>query len=150
MKATRDVLFLSLKPEFAEMIISGDKTVELRRIRPRALPGTLVLVYASSPVMKLIGTCIVQEISVGTPREIWRIHGASTGVNRSGLVKYFHDTERGVAISVGTPKRFGHPIPLTRVREHLGDSLPPQSFRYISIRDAIRLIREGSSSRVRV
>jgi predicted transcriptional regulator len=33
------VLFVSLKPRFAEMILSGEKTVELRRVGQRSQSG---------------------------------------------------------------------------------------------------------------
>lgn len=145
MQPTKQALFLSLKPSFAEMIMSGDKTVELRRIRPRALPGTMAFIYASSPVMELIGTSIIEEISIATPREIWRLHGPATGLKWRGLTDYFHDVDHGVAISLGTPTRFEQPVSLERVRGYLGESAPPQSFRYINHQNALKLIRAGKA-----
>jgi len=146
MKAQNEVLFLSLRPQFAEMIISGSKTVELRRIRPRALPGTLVLIYASSPTMKLIGTCVVKEIVTGTPREIWKLHGGATGLKLRGIADYLQGTERGVAISVGSPIRFDQPLPLEKIRSIIGESAPPQSFRYISSQESAKLLRAGKTA----
>ena len=39
-------LVLSLKPRFAEAILSGTKTVEVRRVMPRITVPTLALLYA--------------------------------------------------------------------------------------------------------
>lgn len=142
MELTERVLFLSLRPIYAELIISGTKTVELRRIRPRAIPGTLVIIYASSPVKHVVGTCVVDEINTATPEEIWRLHGARTGLDWPALSAYFKDKERGVAIAVMSPTRLEIPIPLTIVRKYVGRSAPPQSFRYIARHEAEGLLKD--------
>ncbi|HEY5266242.1 MAG TPA: ASCH domain-containing protein [Acidimicrobiales bacterium] len=148
MDPSKQALFLSLRPEFAEMIIAGEKTVELRRIRPKASAGTLVIVYASSPVKKILGTCIVKKISTGTPKEIWNLHGVSTGVSWATLADYLRGKDHGVAITVGSPARFDVPVPLEKVRKCLGESAPPQSFRYIRMAEANRLIRIGGRNKL--
>lgn len=137
-------LFLSLRPTYAELIVSGTKTIELRRIRPRAIPGTLVIVYSSSPAKQIIGTCTVSEIGIASPEEIWSLHGARIGLDWPAVSTYFHGKTVGVAISVTNPVRLANPIPLTIVRKYLGDSVPPQSFRYIPSDQADALIRLGS------
>lgn len=144
MDPIENALFLSLRPVYAELIVLGTKTIELRRIRPRALPGTLVIIYASSPIKQIIGTCIVDEIGVASPEEIWRLHGPRIGLDWHAVATYFHGKAEGVAISVTNPVRLANPIPLLTVREHLGNSAPPQSFRYIYRNDADTLIRAGS------
>lgn len=144
MDLSSQALFLSLRPKYAEMIISGIKTVELRRIRPKAPPGTLVIVYASSPMKRVLGTCIVEAIGTATPEEIWKLHGASTGIDWSAVADYFRGKSEGVAITVRNPERFITPIPLDKIRKCLGDSAPPQSFSYVSKVEANALVRAGS------
>lgn len=144
MDPIESALFLSLRPVYAELIVSGIKTIELRRIRPRALPGTLVIVYSSSPVRQIVGTCVVDEIGVASPEEIWRLHGPRTGLDWTAVSTYFSGKAEGVAISVTNPVRLVNPIPLMTVRKYLGDSAPPQSFRYIRRDEANALIRAGS------
>ena len=74
-------LFLSVRPTFAQLILSGSKTVEVRRVVPRSVqPGSLVLVYASSPEKALWGICFVEKISTGRPETIWRKLGKATGL----------------------------------------------------------------------
>lgn len=146
MHSTDQALFLSLRPDYAELILSGRKTVELRRIRPRAMPGTLVIVYASSPVRQVLGTCLVKTIGSATPEEIWRLHGPHIGLDWSAVAAYLHGKDRGVAITVTSPRRLDYPIPLTDVRKQLGDSAPPQSFRYVAIETAIALIGLGAAT----
>ena len=56
MPADRRVLLLLIHSRFAERILAGSKTVELRRVRPGIEPGDRVLLYASSPVRGLTGS----------------------------------------------------------------------------------------------
>jgi predicted transcriptional regulator len=138
------VLFLSLRPAYSEHIMSGSKTIELRRIRPRAKPGSLAIIYASSPEMRVVGTCIVDEIGTATPQEIWRLHGPKIGIDWSAVADYFSGKEKGVAISLSRPERLDTPIPLQSVRLCVGASVPPQSFRYLSPAQATRLLKQGA------
>jgi predicted transcriptional regulator len=49
-------IIMSIRPEHAFDIMSGRKTVELRRRFPEHVPtGSLILIYASSPEQRLIG-----------------------------------------------------------------------------------------------
>lgn len=131
-------LFVSLRPAYAEMILSGVKTVELRRIRPNVALGTLVLIYASSPTSQVLGTCVVEHIGSGTPDEIWELHGTRTGIGRAAFRSYFTGTNHGVAITVANPRRLQDPLHLDALRRQ-GFS-PPQSFRYIPQEDAQALL----------
>jgi len=142
MGPTDRALFLSLKPAYAELVLSGEKTVELRRIRPRAAPGTLVVVYASTPVRAVVGTCIVEAIGSEAPAVIWNLHGQRTGVCRSEFNTYFYGRTIAVAITVGRPHRLERPISLDAVRQGLDCFAPPQSFRYLTPVQAMVLVPE--------
>lgn len=117
---------------YAELLLNGDKTVELRRIRPQAEPGTLVIVYATSPLRAVLGTCIVKTIGTEAPNVIWDLHGPKTGIPRRDFDTYFQGSRRAVAITVTNPRRLAQPIPLDALREDLGSFTPPQSFRYLT------------------
>jgi predicted transcriptional regulator len=145
MDPSDDALFLSLRPEYAELLLEGRKTVELRRIRPRAPVGTVALLYASSPQRELLGVCTVAAIGEATPDQIWKLHGSKTGICRTDFRTYFHGASRAVAITVTNPERFVHPISLARMRSEWINFQPPQSFRYVSHVDALRLL-EGQTS----
>jgi predicted transcriptional regulator len=150
MTASDQALFVALRPAYAEMILSGVKTVELRRIRPKAQVGTLVLIYASSPARQVLGTCVVEDVGIGSPDEIWVLHGTQTGIGRAAFRTYFAGSPRGVAITVAHPRRLENPLSLEALRRH--GFAPPQSFRYVPLSDAQALLgreweaaRQGSS-----
>lgn len=137
-------LFLSLQPQYAAMILDGNKTVELRRIRPKADVGTPVIAYATSPVRSVVGTCEVGSVVGAKPDEIWELHGHSTGIDRARFDEYFLGSETAVAITVVHPVKFATPVLLAELRLNWVGFQPPQSFRYISLEDFEVISRAGS------
>lgn len=131
MAADRRVLFLSIRPKYAGLILDGRKTVELRRVRPKVAHGDLVLLYASSPTCELVGAFTVDAVEVSSPTALWKRHGSALGVTRSQLYAYFTGTSRAVAISVKDPRRIRHPRTLADLRSQLPGFVPPQSYVYL-------------------
>jgi predicted transcriptional regulator len=123
-------LFISLRPRFAELLLDGRKTVELRRIPPAVSPGTPVLLYASSPRRALVGRGVVSGVSVASSNEIWARLGPLTGLSRTEYDEYFHGATAAVAISLRDLRRLERPVPLPELREGRSWFRPPQSFRY--------------------
>ena len=78
---TRNVALLSIHPEFVERIVDGSKTIELRRI---SLPAELrhVVVYATAPVMKIVGYFDVEEIVQDSPANVWRDYCGVAGIDK--------------------------------------------------------------------
>lgn len=144
MNTNSEFLFLSLRPEYAELLLEEVKTVELRRIRPRAPVGTRVLLYAASPQCELVGTCRVADIGEATPDTIWRLHGSQTGIGHKAFRTYFDGTAKAIAITVTDARRFTVPIPLKSLRVEWFDFQPPQSFRYIPENEALMLLRRNN------
>jgi predicted transcriptional regulator len=129
-------LLVSVKPVYADLLLAGRKTVELRRIRPHVDPGCEVLLYASSPTMEMVGTARVKAIEVATPDEIWQRHGPATGVDRTTFDAYFDGTDSAVAITLTEVRRLRSAVPLAELRRRIAGFRPPQSFRYLEGSDA--------------
>ena len=129
--ARNHALFLSLRPEYADLILRGTKRVELRRIRPRAVAGTQVVIYAASPVKSVLGGCEVSGVTCGEPDEVWDLHGALSAVDREGFDSYFDGAAQAVAIRLRAPWRLARPVPLSALRATWDGFTPPQSFRYV-------------------
>ena len=64
-------LFISVKPKYANAILEGTKTVELRRTRPNLPDGSLVILYSSTPTRAVVGWAHLTGVREGTPIEIW-------------------------------------------------------------------------------
>jgi predicted transcriptional regulator len=136
MHPERHTLFISVRPRFAELLLNGTKTVELRRLRPAVGIGSPVLLYASSPTCALLGTGKIGEVQVGTQDDIWLRHGARTGLSRDEYDDYFRDSARAIAIVLARIRRLTRPVPLRELRHGREWFRPPQSFRYLNAQQA--------------
>ena len=124
------VLVLSLKPRFAEAILDGTKTVELRRVMPRITIPTLASLYASGPERSLVGTCVVKEVVQCGLEELWARFGDRTGLSPSEFEEYFAGRAQGVALLLDEVERLSERIALDALRRASGFR-PPQSFGYV-------------------
>jgi len=139
-------LLISIRPRFVELILGGAKTVELRRTRPKVSPGDRVLLYASSPVRELIGSCAVEQVDAAPVERLWAMHGAQSGVSKSEFDEYFAGAANAVGIVLRDARRVRRPRTLVELRERLPGFAPPQSFRYLSDEEVDRLAIEFDPS----
>lgn len=126
------VLLISVKPHYAEAILEGSKTVELRRTRPTLPRGALVLLYSSTPTRAVVGWAKLTRVRAGTPAEIWRAVGDSAAVDAATFDAYFEGAEAAYALELNTVVEAARPVPLNVIRS-IGVQ-PPQSWRYLPLR----------------
>jgi predicted transcriptional regulator len=126
-------LLLSIRPEFAEQIFAGTKTVELRRIRPRVKEGDIVVVYASGDTKALFGAFRVAGVVEDSPKIIWRRYGQVTGISKREFDEYFGGTASGFAIEVSHSWRLPVPIALPTLRKNRPGFRPPQGYHYLDV-----------------
>lgn len=126
-----EALFISVKPEFVAKIFDGSKTIELRKSAPRVNKGELVIIYSTSPVMSIIGTCIVQDIIVMKPSKLWNEYSSQLGIDKKRFSEYYQDKDLAIGIVLKEKKKFNKPIPLNNFRKTFPKFQPPQTFRYI-------------------
>lgn len=127
-------IFLSIKPQYADLILNGEKTVELRRVRPKLQPGDLVILYATAPISAILGCFTTLDVITAPIQEIWDTFGPQSSISHDLFFDYFQGVDEGVAILVDKTFRL---IPneeesdLTRLRETYAGFHPPQGYRYI-------------------
>jgi predicted transcriptional regulator len=119
-------VLLSIKPEFAEMIFSGKKKYEYRRQIFKKNIQTVV-VYASSPVQKIIGEFTVEKIDYNELSVLWKNTKEHSGITSDYFFSYFANKDHGYAIKIENVNRYHKEID---IRKAFGMS-PPQSFAYI-------------------
>lgn len=122
------IALMSLKPKYADAILSGRKTCEFRRTA-FAQEVSFVVIYATKPVGQVVGIARVTAIEEGTPEELWTEFQTIGGITEEEFVAYYLGAESGIAITLDCPVR----LPEALALESLSDSLrPPQSFLYLS------------------
>ncbi len=131
----RDIL-ISIRPEYANMIFEGTKTVELRRVRPKHIKkGSLVLIYVSSPVQSLSGAFIIDDIIEQPISELWQRVHSQAGVTHEEFNSYYTKASKGIGIFFSEVWPFEQPIDLQSLKERMENFHPPQSFRYVTDRE---------------
>ncbi len=141
------ILFLSIRPRFTEAIMAGEKTVELRRSRMQATPGSQVLLYSSSPVKAIVATAVLERIDSHGPEELWSRSGAVSAVTKAEFDQYFAGAARAYGLHLHGITSLPQPISLRELRDALGVD-PPQSFRYLTRAQVDKLLpRRVASSR---
>lgn len=121
-------VLLSIRPEFAELILNGQKRYEFRRVCFRNPEVQSVLIYATLPIGKIIGQFDIKEVISDSPSKVWKRTESFAGVTKSLFTNYFAGKAIAHALAVCNPKRFARPREL---REIIPSGVAPQSFCYV-------------------
>lgn len=124
-------LFMSLKPEYANLVFAGLKTVELRRRIASQAENTCVFVYVSSPTMELRGGFQVGRVWSGPPEDVWRSVYELAGVDKQDFDAYFDGQSVAHALEIKEVWEFESPVGLDELRDLFHNFVVPQSWRYI-------------------
>ncbi|WP_082498245.1 ASCH domain-containing protein [Pseudorhodoferax sp. Leaf267] len=120
-------VLLSIHPEHAEAILAGRKRYEFRKVRFREVVDEVVI-YATSPVCRVVGTFEVEEIYSAHPDAVWTRAREVSGISRELFRDYFRDRKLAHAIKVSNPVRFAR---ARLLGGYLESNVPPQSFCYL-------------------
>ena len=139
-------LLLSIKPEFALRIFSGEKTYEFRKSVHQQPGVSVAAVYASKPIGMIIGEFEILDIIRASPETLWEQTRDGAGISREFFFEYFDKRSVAYALKVGAVRRFEAPL---EPRQLIDDFTPPQSYMYVN--DQLgRMSRDDSEQRPRM
>ncbi len=119
-------MLLSIKPEFAKVILEGKKKYEFRKNRPKKKIDRIIF-YASSPQKQVVGEAMIDEILEGTPAEIWKIAKTAAGITKKFYFSYYAGKDIAIAYKLINIIIYEKPKKLS----DFGISKAPQSFVYL-------------------
>lgn len=127
MKNTLTNVILSIKPVYANAIISGVKKVEFRKkIFKKSVDK--IFIYSSAPQKMIIGYFTFSEIVEDTPENLWGKFNKIGGINKKDFFEYYKGIERGYSIIINKYEKFKNEIdPIEFIEEFSA----PQSYIYI-------------------
>jgi len=120
-------VLLSIKPEYANKIFSGEKKFEFRKKAFSKSGVRTVVVYSTMPVGKIIGEFTIKKIHQDSPKLIWRKTQKHSGIDEAFFNEYYRDRDLAVAIEVDSATLYKNPI---NPKVAYKNFTAPQSFVY--------------------
>lgn len=121
-------VLLSIKPEFAEKILDGTKRFEFRKGIFKNQEISIVVIYATMPLGKVVGQFQIESILSGEPESLWKQTKKYAGISKQFFDSYYSGRDKAYAIKIGEVERYQEPIPIS----DLGCNIkPPQSYLYL-------------------
>lgn len=117
---------LAIKPEFVKKIFSGIKKYEYRKVIFTKKVAK-VIIYASSPVSKVVGEFTIDSIVKGKPNKVWEETKNYAGITESYFKDYFKGKDTAYAIKIKDCCKYSKPLSL----KEIGVQYVPQSFVYL-------------------
>lgn len=119
-------ILLSINPEHVENIFAGKKEYEYRKTLCKRKVDKIII-YSTSPTMKVVGEAEVQEVLVAHPNEIWEKTKRKAGINQDFYNEYYDNREYAVAYHLTNVMQYKEPKELV----DFGVKAAPQSFVYV-------------------
>lgn len=121
-------LLLSIKPEYVEKILKGEKKYEYRK-RLAQKDIDRIYIYCTAPLMKVVASVSITERLSDSPTALWEKTKQFAGISRSAYRTYFHGCKLAHAYKLGKVDVFKEEQGLAS----FGVKTAPQSFAYIDI-----------------
>lgn len=121
-------LLLSIKPEYVEKILQGEKKFEYRK-RLAKEDVSYIYVYSTAPSMKVVASVHIEGHLSDSPTALWEKTKATAGISRAKFRDYFRGCKTAYAYKLGKVEVFESPKNLS----DFGVAVAPQSFVYIKI-----------------
>src|SRR5271165_388194 len=121
---------LSIKPTYANQILAGSKTIELRKSAMGLTAGDVVLVYSSAPEQRIAFWFRIKNIEALSVGEMWDRYASRLGIAHEDYLAYFSDASDAVGLHVGEMHAIT-PIPLTTIERLVPGFVPPQGLMWL-------------------
>lgn len=121
-------ILLSIKPQYVEKIISGEKRYEFRKKEFKRKGIDTIVVYSSGNVRKLVGEIKFKIILSDTPSLIWQKTHAKSGMSEESFMRYYMNKDKAYAIAIDSFLPYKEPMD---IEAKYPGVKAPQSYRYI-------------------
>jgi predicted transcriptional regulator len=135
---------ISIHSDYANAILAGTKTIELRRRVPDLAIGTRLWIYATQPTGAIVGYVTIEKIVRAAPRALWNEHRARAGIEYDAFQAYFNGSQEGVAIQMAAAHRVPA-ITIDQLRGIRDGFHPPQTLTRLAPQEAEALQKLASN-----
>lgn len=137
-------IIISIKPNFVEKILNGEKTVELRTRRANLQPGTKMWIYSTLPMGEICALASVDFVQTSTPEEIWGEYKNEIAINEDEFWQYVGERDAVSIIKMSKVNPMDKGVSLQRIKEELDNFIPPQFFMWLKSNNPLRPLLYGN------
>ena len=123
---------ISLKPTYGELVLSGDKTVELRNRVVRVDPGTKVWIYVTHPASHIVAVADVELVVHDKPSVIWSRFEKKICIDKDRFDSYVGSRNCVSALVLSSVTKLDDPITLDGIRRKVRTFHPPQFYAHLA------------------
>ncbi len=120
-------ILMPINPKFVDEILSGKKKYEYRKIKAKRNNINKMIIYSTSPIMKVVAEVAIKSILEESPDVIWEKTKHKSGITKEFYNKYYKNKKIAVAYELGEIIKYDKPINLNDI----GIDYVPQSFVYL-------------------
>lgn len=122
-------VIISLHPQHAHKILSGEKKLEFRRTWAKKSVSAVVI-YTTAPVKQIVAIAYVKKIHMGSPTYLWQLaQKLGGGISRRELYKYFNGKRQAYAVEFESVRIITPPVAPNTLIDNFR---APQSFAYLT------------------
>ena len=121
-------ILMSIKPTYVDMLVSGCKTVEIRKRAVRAPAGARIWIYATSPRQQVVAFARLEAVAMEAPDQIWHAFGDRAGIDRGEFDAYVGEAEVVAALTLTEITELDAPL---CPRGEAPAFRPPQSYAFL-------------------
>lgn len=126
-------LVMSVRARYAHQLVSGKKTVEIRRRFSAKWVGSHTLVYSSRPDGSFVGSFRIANVVSAHPDDIWKTFWLELGCSEDEYRAYTRGARQVFAVITEDATAFKAPIPTTQISHLMQRDLSvPQSYCKVS------------------
>ena len=128
-------ILISINPEYVDRILDGSKKYEYRKVLAKDVD--LLIIYSTSPAMKIVGEVKVMGNIEMAPSTLWEETKKEAGISRKKYREYFKGRKKACAYILGEVLKYETGRRLTDI----GINNAPQSFVYLK-QEQYELLKE--------
>lgn len=125
------LLLISIKEKYVSKIISGKKTIELRKAQPKVKAGDTVIIYTTQPKKAVTAIASVKRIIKLSPQNMWDQYKNYLGIEKAEYDAYYRDNSFAVGIELCDVVQLDAEILLSAIKLIHPAFTPPQTFKYL-------------------
>lgn len=120
-------ILMPINPEYVDEILAGRKKYEYRKIKAKRNNIDKMIIYSTSPIMKVVAEVDIKEILEEAPEKLWEMTKNESGITKDFYNKYYKNKNTAIAYKLGKIRIYDKPKNLYDI----GINYVPQSFVYL-------------------